>query len=182
MDVAQLILDYLTILLWPAIVVALLVIFHQPIAEALPRVRRAKAAGVEVELEAKERVNEALDAVDQVEDSREEVQLTRGDLEKIVRESAAAGWSVGRTSPSPSEPEAVVTWTGGKPSVTTWNAARGNVADRDRAREIEQQILEIDEIVGTGTVNFYTNIKLVNRRAALQRALRKVDPNSAFLD
>ncbi|MFC8797280.1 hypothetical protein ACFT2C_06080 [Promicromonospora sp. NPDC057138] len=123
MDVARMVLDYVTVLIWPAILVVVLVVYRHPIADVLPRLRRAKAGGFEVELgDATERVNESLEAVDQAGDSDGDVQLTRVDLEKIVRESAAAGWSVGTTLPFRSEPRPVVEWVDGKPRIKYWFA------------------------------------------------------------
>lgn len=58
MEIARLVLDYLEVLVWPLVVLALGILFRRPISGFIDRIRSAKALGVEADLDAIRVVNE----------------------------------------------------------------------------------------------------------------------------
>jgi hypothetical protein len=59
MDIARLILEYLQVLVWPSVVVALAIMFKKPLATLLGRIRKIGFAGGSLDADADEASNEA---------------------------------------------------------------------------------------------------------------------------
>lgn len=181
----QMFLDFLAAIAWPIVVGAVLLGNRQSIGDLLPRVRRVKAAGVEAELEAvTKRADLVLERIDD-SDADTSVSVSRSDIEDIVKEMTAAGWNLSKTVPFKGEPRPVIEWSQGKPQISYWtsdfDANELTGGDRQRAREIEQQILEIEGRIGTGALARFGHVEESRKLDVLKDALSKVDPGSPFL-